>query len=71
MIKHWDCPEDVQHYINVSAVDAGKMVLCAAPYAKLLDLTSSSDNMNENDKMYIITIGDYHYKVLNFKLKNV
>lgn len=47
------------------------MVLCAAPFVKVLESPLASEDENENDEMYAIKIGDYHYQIPDFNFKNI
>lgn len=54
----------------ISAFDAGKIVLCAAPFVKVLE-TDFITNLKVMHRLNSIMIGAHVYRVENFKVKNI
>lgn len=55
----------------VSAVDAGKIILSAAPLVKVLKTFDTNDTIEYRGPLRYFSVGQYHYRAENFQIKNV
>lgn len=62
-------PGDDDKATIISTVDAGKIVLCAAPFLKVLQTELTTEE--ELDGMNNIEIGTHLYRVANFGVQNI